>query len=99
MRYLKAQGLTLLDARDLAHIHGGGAELGISLQATPLRGLVDLTYKGSKGTVGGALTLNGKDWAGGLHGAVKIGKATLEGSFSANPKAWEVQATLRIPLG
>ena len=49
--------------------------------------------------MGGALTLNGKDWAGGLRGAVKLGKATLEGSFSANAKAWEVQATLRIPLG
>ena len=99
MNLRNIQGLALLDPRDLARITGSGGELGLSIQTPPLRGLIDLTYHGPRGAIAGTLTVTDKDWAGGLRGTVKLGKATLEGSFSTNTKAWEIQARLRIPLG
>lgn len=92
-------GLVELRPDELARITGGTGTLEVGVKAAPPLGTLDLTYKGDRGFVSGKLSVAGKDWMGGIAGGVKLGKATLEGSFTAGPKAWEVQATLRIPLG
>ena len=78
---------------------GGAGELGVDIKAVPGRAALDLTYKGDRSYVGGKFAVAGKDWTGGLTGGVRLGKATLEGSFMTNLNTWEVQASIRIPLG
>lgn len=84
---------------ELLQVAGGGGHLGVSFTAPPLHGGVDLAYKGRAGTLTGSLTTDGTTWKGGIGGQVRIGRANLEGTFRSDLKAWEVQATLRIPLG
>ena len=99
MSILMDSDLRALTEAELEAVRGSGGALGIALQTPPLRGVIDWTYTGNRGAVGGSLVLSGGSWSGGVTAGVKLGRATLEGSFNAGPGAWEVQAKVRIPLG
>ena len=98
--------LVCLDERELAQIHGAGAELSLNLSGHPeltgssLTGSAGLTWQGDRGSsLTGSVALDGQGWGAGLaYGYKPNPNVSLEGSFRTDGQnvAWNIQGRIRF---